>query len=353
MLPKIKTVQNFQKILLRIFIVIYLIFSLILITSSNGFSQVCESGAMFVSGLGCGCLSGCDLTPLGGPNCGGGTTGNCSVGHQTMSTTFEVPAGCDVRITAEMKIRAGCSASGADGSSTTGDRLRIRNTAGATPPWQIGGSNASLFDQMTVTGPATIIIEGAANRSDEIITYTIEDLGSCNCSQILPITLVSFFGEVFNKTTNVLKWVTSAEINNDYFTIERSVDALNFEPISTIKGAGNSNITLFYDFIDHQPQKGNNYYRLKQTDFNGDFSYSEIIVIKNEEKNIAVFYYNNLLKVSTKESVQLQILDITGRMVFENKSNNETVDLSFLSQGIYIYRIAYQNTVLSDKLVVQ
>jgi len=194
--------------------------------------------------------------------------------------------------------------------------------------------------------------DGAYVAFDAEGNPTYENDG-CTPTALLPITLVSFTGKELTPTSNFLKWTTSSEINNDYFTIERSVDALNFEPISTIKGAGNSNITLFYDFIDHQPQKGNNYYRLKQTDFNGDFSYSEIIVIKNEEKNIAVFYYNNLLKVSTKESVQLQILDITGRMVFENKSNNETVDLSFLSQGIYIYRIAYQNTVLSDKLVVQ
>ncbi|MBW6484059.1 MAG: hypothetical protein K0B10_13485 [Vicingaceae bacterium] len=154
-------------------------------------AQVCETGAIYVSGSGCGCASGCDLTPLGGPNCGGGTTGNCDGGHQTMSITFEIPDGCDVRITAEMKNRISpCTASGADGSSTSGDRLRIRNASGGTPPWQIGASNASLFDQMTVTGPATIIIEGAANRSDEIITYTIENIGSCSCSQILPIELL-------------------------------------------------------------------------------------------------------------------------------------------------------------------
>ncbi|MCW8896664.1 MAG: T9SS type A sorting domain-containing protein [Flavobacteriales bacterium] len=320
-------------------------------------AQVCSSGAIYVSGSGCGCIGGCDLTPLGGPNCGSGTSGNCDAGHQTMSTTFEVPGGCDVRITAEMKNRTSpCTASGADGSSTSGDRLRIRNAAGGTPPWQIGGSNASLFDQMTVTGPATIIIEGAANRSDEIITYTIEDVGSCNCSQILPIELLDFSGEIYDDISNVLKWATLTEVNNDYFTLERSTDAINFETIAVIPGSGNSSTFMNYNFIDVLPNKQipTYYYRLKQTDFNGKFEYFDMVAISRKKGNqLSAFVYDNQLNIQSEEAFVIQLLDLTGRVVYSNESQENIIDLSFLSKGVYIYRIELPATILSDKIIVQ
>lgn len=330
------------------------------LVSINFSAQVCESGAIYVSGSGCGCIGGCDLTSLGGPDCGTGVGGNCDGGHQTMSTIVEVPDGCDVRITAEMKNRTSpCTASGADGNSTSADRLRIRNIAGGTPPWQIGGANASLFDQMTVTGSATIIIEGAADRSDEIITYTIEDVGSCNCSQILPVELVDFSGEINDENSNVLKWVTLTEINNDYFTLERSTDAINFETIAIVAGAGNTNTLHYYNYIDatinlkHQTLNIF-YYRLKQTDFDGKSEYFDMVAISRKKDNqLSAFVFDNQLTIQSEEPYTLQLLDLTGRVVYSNKSQKNNIDLSFLSKGIYIYRIELSNTILSDKIVVQ
>jgi len=83
----------------------------------------------------------------------------------------------------------------------------------------------------------------------------------------LPIELIQF------KATKVgayvqLDWSTATEINNDYFTVERSVDGENFEVILTEKGAGNSSTQKDYRRYDEQPRVGYNYYRLSQTDFN-------------------------------------------------------------------------------------
>jgi len=81
-------------------------------------------------------------------------------------------------------------------------------------------------------------------------------------------------------TTNIeLYWVTSNEINNDYFTIEKSNDGINFEIVEIILGAGNSDILLEYSFVDKNPINGISYYRLKQTDFDGKFEYSDIISV--------------------------------------------------------------------------
>src|SRR5690606_2725898 len=73
-----------------------------------------------------------------------------------------------------------------------------------------------------------------------------------------------------------LSWITQREINNEYFMIERSKDRLNYRTIDTLEAAGNSMATIHYSVTDKKPLSGWAYYRLKQIDYNGDFSYSEI-----------------------------------------------------------------------------
>ncbi len=128
------------------------------------------SGSLGVSGAGCGCLSGCNLSTFNGPNCGAGILSDCSAGYQTMSTDISVPAGCTYKVTASMKKWTNCSASGADGSG--GDKLKVDILAGGKS-FQIGASNADIEDSYTLTGPGTIRVSGEANRADEIITYKI------------------------------------------------------------------------------------------------------------------------------------------------------------------------------------
>lgn len=328
---------------------------LILVSGLSSYSQVCQVGALFVTGSGCGCLSGCNLTSIGGPNCSPSVSGNCSGGYLPMSTTITVPAGCGVTIVAEMKTRSGCSASGADGNSTSKDRLRIRNTAGPTPAWKIGGSNSSLSDNMTIVGPATVVIEGAANRKDEIISYSIAySSGACTCSQILPITLLNFSGEQIDDNNNVLRWSTSSEINNDYFTLERSPDANHFEEITTIAGAGNSNTILHYNHIDYISNKNNtNYYRLKQTDYDGNFTYSNTIVLSNNfSDNI---YYDNILKqlkIGDLKNKTINIYNLQGQNIKTINTSNKSILLN-LAKGMYLVSIQSGNQMLSKKIIVQ
>jgi len=149
----------------------------------TGYGQICMTGSIGVSGDGCGCLSGCDLTSFGGPDCGGGVTGNCDLGYLFMSQDINVPAGCEITVIAVMETRPGCSASGADGSCSTCDRLKV-DIPGGTKGFVTGGSNASISDSYTLTGPGTIRISGFANRADEIITYSVDANGSCPCSSL-------------------------------------------------------------------------------------------------------------------------------------------------------------------------
>ncbi|MDG1475608.1 MAG: BNR-repeat neuraminidase N-terminal domain-containing protein, partial [Vicingaceae bacterium] len=89
---------------------------------------------------------------------------------------------------------------------------------------------------------------------------------------LLPIELLSYSVACTGNTVQ-LDWITASELNNDYFTIERSVDAINFEAIATVDGSGNSSSIHNYSWSDDNPINGTVYYRLKQTDFNGAFEY--------------------------------------------------------------------------------
>jgi hypothetical protein len=103
---------------------------------------------------------------------------------------------------------------------------------------------------------------------------------------LLPITLLDFTGECLNNAVEI-KWVTASELNNDFFTIERSSDAINWQIISTVNGAGNSSSAIDYSFIDRNNIFKNSYYRLKQTDFDGTTATSSIIGVGDCEKSLS------------------------------------------------------------------
>lgn len=102
----------------------------------------------------------------------------------------------------------------------------------------------------------------------------------------LPIELLEFKGQE-KDGVNVISWITSSERNNDYFTLERSRDAINWKVIDYIKGSGNSTTELNYEYLDNNYDSDvYNYYRLKQTDFNGESEIFETIAIYNKSKKI-------------------------------------------------------------------
>ena len=93
-----------------------------------------------------------------------------------------------------------------------------------------------------------------------------------------PIELLSF--TVIQKLSEiVVDWSTAAEINNDFFTIERSIDGNSWETLTYINGAGNANYVINYSYTDNNPIEGVSYYRLKQTDFDGQYEYFAPVVV--------------------------------------------------------------------------
>lgn len=126
---------------------------------------------------------------------------------------------------------------------------------------------------------------------------------------ILPIELASFEG--FNNGHEVeLYWTTASEINNDYFTVQRTLDGRTYEDIGIVSGAGTSYETNYYSFYDHNPYKATSYYRIKQTDFDGKFKYTDVIAIKAGTTDLELIKTVNLIGQEVTPEFNGMVIDV-------------------------------------------
>lgn len=163
-----------------------------------------------------------------------------------------------------------------------------------------------------------------------------------NLCTLLPIELISFTAERFENEIK-LRWSTATEQNNDYFTLERSANGNDFYAIGEINAAGNSTSEIKYLFTDDLPVTGINYYRLKQTDFNGNFTYSNIIMADFSSGHNGIYFITDITihKVfisGTIASGIITIYDLSGEMILsQNASEGTTViDIQKLKPGFYV-----------------
>lgn len=169
----------------------------------------------------------------------------------------------------------------------------------------------------------------------------------------LPVELLNFNVVLSNRKVKV-NWETASEQNNDFFTIERSLDGYNFEFISQIKGAGTSNELLSYEVIDENPFYGTSYYRLKQTDFNGDVNYSEIRIVSINDETIVLIYPNpstSLVNISSNEDLNnIKITSTDGKLIW---SENVLSELKIeLVEGVYYFTYEINEKTFSKKIVI-
>jgi hypothetical protein len=165
----------------------------------------------------------------------------------------------------------------------------------------------------------------------------------------LPVELLEFTALPENENV-LLHWTTASEINNAWFEVERSKDAVNFETVLKQSGAGNSSLIRNYQDIDKSPFTGISYYRLKQVDFNGDFSYSEIVPVNFDLNKLAVTsafsgQENNLIVMFNRavDEPQFNLFDLSGKLVatHSDASNGTqfTIPTEVLQKGIYLLEI--------------
>ena len=132
---------------------------------------------------------------------------------------------------------------------------------------------------LTGTAQGTGSLNAATNTLTWSTLTSFSSFGGAGDQAVaLPIELLSFDAKRYQGNVKV-NWKTASEINNDFFTIERSIDGENFDRISEVDGAGNSTHIISYFMIDTDYKNGINYYRLKQTDYNGSETLSEIVAV--------------------------------------------------------------------------
>jgi hypothetical protein len=185
----------------------------------------------------------------------------------------------------------------------------------------------------------------------------------CVTSLSLPIELLSFTATVKDPHIQ-LNWTTATEINNDYFIVERSVIGIDFTPISKVNGAGNSTQSLSYSAVDESPFYGISYYRLKQTDYNGKTSYSNIVAVKFKNMNNSILdIYPNPFSTETAihtsetlKDARLIVYNLNGQMVKQIKNisgQTFTFQRKDLSNGLYWIKLVQEGTVKAiDRLVI-
>ncbi|MFZ4613924.1 MAG: T9SS type A sorting domain-containing protein, partial [Bacteroidia bacterium] len=198
--------------------------------------------------------------------------------------------------------------------------------------------------------------------------YSFSDITGSGGGTPLPITLVNFDAVKENKKVK-LSWTTYSEINNDFFTVEKTTDGINFKAIETLDGAGNHNGILNYSTEDNNPEIGKNYYRLKQTDFNGKYEYSKLVMVEfMQDFTKSISLHPNpsngqdvkliINGITSENLIQLKLFSSNGSQVFSensranNGSNPILIPTKNLSNGIYYLQINIDGSISTIKLVV-
>ena len=183
----------------------------------------------------------------------------------------------------------------------------------------------------------------------------------------LPITLVNFSAAA--KAGMVyLKWKTESELNNSYFTIQKTFDGEQFSDVAKVNGAGTTTAPRSYSLVDSQASAGKWYYRLKQTDFDGRNSYSKLLLVEVSETLSRVIYPNpstgddfmiNFSSGDLGKSAFITVQDMSGNQLLELvtpnlTSRNLTVEpIQKLPAGLYIVSISVEQQMVRQKLIVR
>ncbi len=179
----------------------------------------------------------------------------------------------------------------------------------------------------------------------------------------LPVELTHFFAKLENEKVR-LEWATSSEKNSELFEVQKSADGEHFETIARIDAAGNSDSKIDYRMYDESPFLGDNYYRLKQVDFDGKFEYSTIEVIHFSTSPIEIFptFIRNIepLQILFSENIsdlKVQVFTIQGQLVKTTllsgeKEQQQELALDDLDNGTFIIQAFNDTNQVTKRIVI-
>lgn len=238
------------------------------------------------------------------------------------------------------------------------------------------GTIDDLLDLRLMTSGGVVGTDGGAggttsNPSIDRTGLTLAELtnsfhvGSINGTDTpLPIKLLSFDAK-FEDDRVQIQWSTSSETDNDYFTIERSIDGIEYYEIAHVEGAGHSTEKLTYAYTDFNPMNGTSYYRLSQTDFDG--STETFIPVKVHQELMPTIYifpnpmsgyqFNIQLSQQSDQPIAISIFDYAGKKVsFQSNETDNSIVISVIDQlkpGVYLVNIQNGTTTFNERLLIR
>jgi hypothetical protein len=197
-------------------------------------------------------------------------------------------------------------------------------------------------------------------------------LNSCSAFTTLPVKYGYIRGRQVNSNQVLVEWNSETENNNNYFIIQRSLDGYNFEDISKVNGSGTKASFSNYSYIDNNHYTGMVFYRIKQVDYNNEFTLSDVVGVNcmiNSLLSLSIFpnpsYLNNTMNLyiqglKDSEEVLITIVDKMGASLFtkiyNSENNHLTLDLSkevSLLKGIYYISASTKEKLLTEKLMIE
>ena len=189
--------------------------------------------------------------------------------------------------------------------------------------------------------------------SDKIFTIREFGLGASS-DGALPVELLGFKLKC-TSTGSLISWATASEINNDYFTVEKTTDMKNWRVVTSIKGAFNSNNEILYNTEDSTMNPDEiTYYRLKQTDYDGQYKYFDVLSIlcsfKNDQLeiiglNVSDNKINTIIKTKGLSETTISILDMNGKLITSETiipvkgANIKSLEINNIQKGIYFLSV--------------
>ncbi|HXB95904.1 MAG TPA: T9SS type A sorting domain-containing protein, partial [Puia sp.] len=162
-----------------------------------------------------------------------------------------------------------------------------------------------------------------------------------------------------------LTWATATESNNDYFTVEKSQDGINFEDLTRVNSAapnGTSSLPLYYSAIDPSPYSGTNFYRLKQTDLDGNSTYSNIVSVDFSKTNAINVYPNPSSGIvyidglkGGQSMVNVEWFDLGGHLMLQQMAavqGGTTRLTTHFNNGVYILKFQSADGTIITKTIL-
>jgi hypothetical protein len=179
----------------------------------------------------------------------------------------------------------------------------------------------------------------------------------------LPVTLSDFRATTKSGKVN-LSWTTTLEVNSSHFEIERSIDSRTWNKVASVSAGGNTGVAQNYSFTDHSPLNGNNYYRLKIIDIDGQFEYSPIKnvsvavsgIVITTGPNPAYSTLNVMIAQETANDFEVKLINRSGQIIYNRKYAGSldriAIDVSKFPEGNYFVEVVDVNGTKTIKNIL-